>query len=176
MDEINAFFDLSKPLQRVNISSSTTRAWTRPQASRPKSQTSAKSSNYGEKYLKREQNELLRRFNDAPSSSSVSQLEDLSDDSSDSEEEDTDPIYEKYAFDFNNRRDDLPIFAQKDEILETLSTNLVMVLQGSTGCGKTTQVRWNGMWVFGSCIIYGLIVSVGSSVHFGRRLCETEAM
>ena len=37
-------------------------------------------------------------------------------------------------------RSRLPIAAYKEEVLKTVRTNQVTVLQGDTGCGKTTQV------------------------------------
>lgn len=34
----------------------------------------------------------------------------------------------------------LPIFNKKNEILEIVENNSVVIIQGGTGCGKTTQV------------------------------------
>ena len=34
----------------------------------------------------------------------------------------------------------LPVYQQKDRILETLATNQVVVVQSPTGSGKTTQL------------------------------------
>ena len=47
-------------------------------------------------------------------------------------------IYQKYNF--NYRPPELPIVASRQKICKTIRTNSVVVLQGSTGCGKTTQV------------------------------------
>lgn len=37
----------------------------------------------------------------------------------------------------------LPVFAKKSEILEVIKKNSIVIIQGSTGCGKTTQVSGN---------------------------------
>jgi ATP-dependent RNA helicase TDRD9 len=50
-------------------------------------------------------------------------------------------IHEIYrSFEFNRPYAKLPILASKDEILMAISENPVIILQGDTGCGKTTQV------------------------------------
>lgn len=36
-------------------------------------------------------------------------------------------------------RSELPVFAKKQEILDVIRTNSIVIIQGSTGCGKTTQ-------------------------------------
>lgn len=38
-------------------------------------------------------------------------------------------------------RSDLPVYIKKCEILNLINKNPVVIIQGSTGCGKTTQVR-----------------------------------
>ncbi|XP_054743401.1 probable ATP-dependent RNA helicase spindle-E [Anastrepha obliqua] len=77
----------------------------------------------------------------ATSSTCMDELEDLS------EEEDAKPkilrvddgVYSKYNF--NLKRDEsLPIHDNKDQILNAIRKNPVVVLEGDTGCGKTTQV------------------------------------
>ncbi|KAF7391859.1 hypothetical protein HZH68_011402 [Vespula germanica] len=40
----------------------------------------------------------------------------------------------------NNMNDDLPIFRYREEILQKLEKNNVLLIRGNTGCGKTTQV------------------------------------
>ena len=49
-------------------------------------------------------------------------------------------VFERYGFDKPNVRE-LPIFKHKDQILETIEKHVVSIIQGSTGSGKTTQVR-----------------------------------
>ncbi|XP_050532289.1 ATP-dependent RNA helicase A protein [Daktulosphaira vitifoliae] len=39
-----------------------------------------------------------------------------------------------------DERSQLPVYALKDEILSTIRNNSIVIIQGSTGCGKTTQV------------------------------------
>lgn len=52
-----------------------------------------------------------------------------------------DPVYEKYKFNnFIHSESPLPIFASQEEILEKIAANPVVVIQGDTGCGKSTQV------------------------------------
>lgn len=40
-------------------------------------------------------------------------------------------------------RSKLPVFSKKTEILEVIKNNSIVIIQGSTGCGKTTQVSYN---------------------------------
>ncbi|EDW66733.1 probable ATP-dependent RNA helicase spindle-E [Drosophila virilis] len=47
--------------------------------------------------------------------------------------------YEKYRFDLN-RNKNLPIYAQREQIMKAIRENPVVILKGETGCGKTTQV------------------------------------
>lgn len=52
-----------------------------------------------------------------------------------------DPVYAKYKFNnFIHSESPLPIFASQVEILEKIAANPVVVIQGDTGCGKSTQV------------------------------------
>lgn len=38
-------------------------------------------------------------------------------------------------------RNKLPVAAMKNQIMETINENSVVIIRGNTGCGKTTQVR-----------------------------------
>ncbi|XP_037027912.1 probable ATP-dependent RNA helicase spindle-E [Bradysia coprophila] len=49
-----------------------------------------------------------------------------------------DDVYNRY--DFTRTLPDLPIIEMKDLILETIKANPVVILEGATGCGKSTQV------------------------------------
>lgn len=50
-----------------------------------------------------------------------------------------DGVYDRFKF--NLERDaSLPIHDARDEILDTIRKNPVVILEGDTGCGKTTQV------------------------------------
>ncbi len=48
-------------------------------------------------------------------------------------------IYDDYSFS-ENYNPDLPIAAYKERVVQTIEANSVTVIQGSTGCGKSTQV------------------------------------
>lgn len=41
-----------------------------------------------------------------------------------------------------NERSKLPIFSMKEQILEAIDQNSVILIRGNTGCGKTTQVKY----------------------------------
>ncbi|XP_054758320.2 ATP-dependent RNA helicase TDRD9-like isoform X1 [Lytechinus pictus] len=47
--------------------------------------------------------------------------------------------YDNYNFD-HTYNEELPITKHKDQVLNTIESNQVTIIQGSTGCGKTTQV------------------------------------
>ena len=48
-------------------------------------------------------------------------------------------VYENYNFNHNYDKK-LPVYKYHDEIVRTIETNQVTIVQGVTGCGKTTQV------------------------------------
>ncbi|XP_022219578.1 probable ATP-dependent RNA helicase spindle-E [Drosophila obscura] len=48
-------------------------------------------------------------------------------------------FYERYNFNLN-RVKGLPIYAKREEIINAINENPVVILKGETGCGKTTQV------------------------------------
>ncbi|XP_030375012.1 probable ATP-dependent RNA helicase spindle-E [Scaptodrosophila lebanonensis] len=47
--------------------------------------------------------------------------------------------YKKFHFDLK-RDTSLPIYAQREEIMEAIDKNPIVIIKGETGCGKTTQV------------------------------------
>lgn len=49
-------------------------------------------------------------------------------------------IYNRYSFTNDYYNPNLTIYKYKEQILKTIKQNPVIVLQGNTGCGKTTQV------------------------------------
>lgn len=69
----------------------------------------------------------------------LSKLEDMEDSEYDSDETGLDDVYNR--FDFDRVLPDLPIIEMKDHILRTIRDNPIVVLEGATGCGKSTQVR-----------------------------------
>lgn len=40
-------------------------------------------------------------------------------------------------------RNQLPVFTKKNDILDLIRENSIVIIQGSTGCGKTTQVSFH---------------------------------
>ena len=44
------------------------------------------------------------------------------------------------TFDFEHRPKDLPILNNKEEIVSMVQTHSITVIEGATGCGKSTQV------------------------------------
>lgn len=54
-----------------------------------------------------------------------------------------DEVYKKYNFDHRTQAaTQLPVHAFKSEILSKISKFPAVVIEGSTGCGKTTQVNF----------------------------------
>lgn len=50
-----------------------------------------------------------------------------------------DGVYDRYPFDLE-RDKNLPIHDKREEIINSIRSNPVLVIEGETGCGKTTQV------------------------------------
>ena len=48
------------------------------------------------------------------------------------------------------KRKDLPVYQHKQQLLDLVKDNQVIIVRGATGCGKTTQVKnyrcWNSCW------------------------------
>lgn len=54
----------------------------------------------------------------------------------------TDEVYKKYSFSHRTQEaTQLPVHAFKSEILSSIAKSPAVVIEGSTGCGKTTQVQ-----------------------------------
>jgi pre-mRNA-splicing factor ATP-dependent RNA helicase DHX15/PRP43 len=51
----------------------------------------------------------------------------------------TNQKYSQKYYDILVKRKELPVFEQRDDFLNNLRNNQVIVLQGETGSGKTTQ-------------------------------------
>lgn len=49
-------------------------------------------------------------------------------------------ICDKYHSEYRRHSNPLPIASSRDKIISTIKANTVVVLEGSTGSGKTTQV------------------------------------
>lgn len=53
--------------------------------------------------------------------------------------ENTAQIYRTYNFAYRPKTN-LPIISVKDKIVSMIASNSVVIIRGSTGCGKTTQI------------------------------------
>ncbi|KYM77236.1 putative ATP-dependent RNA helicase spindle-E, partial [Atta colombica] len=54
--------------------------------------------------------------------------------------EDLAKVYQECSFTYNPKSNDLSILSMKDKIISIIETNSVVIIQGPTGCGKTTQI------------------------------------
>ncbi|KAG5328427.1 SPNE helicase, partial [Acromyrmex charruanus] len=54
--------------------------------------------------------------------------------------EDLAKVYRECSFTYNPKSNDLSILSMKDKIISIIETNSVVIIQGPTGCGKTTQI------------------------------------
>ncbi|KYN35997.1 putative ATP-dependent RNA helicase spindle-E [Trachymyrmex septentrionalis] len=55
-------------------------------------------------------------------------------------EEDLAKVYRECSFTYNPKSNDLSILSMRDKIISIIETNSVIIIQGPTGCGKTTQI------------------------------------
>lgn len=57
------------------------------------------------------------------------------------DEHDENDIYKKYSFDRRSKEaTQLPVYGMKEKILKVIEESASVVIEGSTGCGKSTQV------------------------------------
>ncbi|XP_075146643.1 tudor domain containing 9 protein spindle E [Haematobia irritans] len=160
MDEINDFFDFSKDFEKKTVPLGCVSGSVNATAGAPKESSNMMRREYmGTSYARNLiEMERLRmdeldlydeasksRYDEARSTVASSCMDDLEHLSSEDDDENPrakrldDGIYDRYTFDMN-RNESLPIFDKRDEIVEMIRTNPVVVLEGDTGCGKTTQV------------------------------------
>lgn len=98
---------------------------------------------YAEEYRKKDDEEYLKLtnniiFNKFDKSDNLSEITSNTT-GSDRFHVDTAHIYRTYNF-AHRPKTDLPILSMKDKIVSTIASNSVVIIRGSTGCGKTTQV------------------------------------
>lgn len=63
------------------------------------------------------------------------------------DEHDENDIYKKYKFDRRSKEAaQLPVYAMKEKILKVIEESASVVIEGSTGCGKSTQV-FDGIYI-----------------------------
>lgn len=153
--DINDLFDFSKPFVRKDVSGGTVAGRTREMTTTTKVEPSRilpSTTDYSNKYVK-DLHEHLRvvsmefdtksknktkRFHGR--AKSFLQRFNIGSRQSDEDENPKESIYDKYDFEYHSPSNPLPIASSRDKILATIKENTVVVLQGSTGCGKTTQV------------------------------------
>lgn len=154
MDDIDDFFDFSKPFNRVVISGGYCNATVVEDKTifnkMPEREKMGKE--YAGKFIKDEESQLINAFLSeaaGPSTSRTSNLEDVDDETSmaDEDEEHTKalkakemmaPLFQRYNFILKHNK--LTIRQSKEAIMEHIRGNAAFVLKGQTGCGKTTQV------------------------------------
>lgn len=54
--------------------------------------------------------------------------------------EDLAKVYRECSFNYTPQSNNLTVLSMKDKILSIIETNSVVIIQGPTGCGKTTQI------------------------------------
>ncbi|KAM7362904.1 tudor domain containing 9 protein spindle E [Cochliomyia hominivorax] len=165
MDDINDFFDFSKNFERKIvprgcISGTVAATVVSTEDSRLLMKRDYVGTEYSESIAEAERLKLeqldLGDDNDKSrygascsvvASSCMDELESLTDSDDDDDDDGgtsrknrvNDGIYERYLFDL--RRDEsLPIHDKREDIVNAIRANPVVVLEGDTGCGKTTQV------------------------------------
>ncbi|XP_055923260.1 probable ATP-dependent RNA helicase spindle-E [Eupeodes corollae] len=158
MDEINDFFDFSKKFERVTVptgclTGQTTTYYPQTSIDPRIVKREEKGNEYALEYSIAEKKRMMEEENVAagpPSTyaessmlSEMETLDDIDDDEDGIEDKKPgptdDPVYDKYHFNMQ-WNDGLPIHDSHKEIIETIRQRRVVVLEGDTGCGKTTQV------------------------------------
>uniref|UniRef100_A0A1A9UDK7 Probable ATP-dependent RNA helicase spindle-E n=1 Tax=Glossina austeni TaxID=7395 RepID=A0A1A9UDK7_GLOAU len=144
MDEIEDFFNISKDFvpriisverPRDDVASTSKTALQLFKRHAPEEDCKTSKKLRGHDGCK-ETSEKLHRSNEDPEAANFS-IDDLT--------EETEPIkadggiYARYVFDLN-RDSSLPIYDAKEKIIDAIRKNPVVILEGDTGCGKTTQV------------------------------------
>uniref|UniRef100_A0A182QQ54 Probable ATP-dependent RNA helicase spindle-E n=1 Tax=Anopheles farauti TaxID=69004 RepID=A0A182QQ54_9DIPT len=151
-DDVADFFDFSKPFNRRVISAGqcngTVITGNLNVLNVPMREH--KGTEYAEKYNKAEETRLMKGWIEEALNKSSASYADDDDGMSSLIEEDSDhlqrvrakelmePLFSRYNFTVNPNR--LTIHASKQNIVKAIRDNPVVVLQGMTGCGKTTQV------------------------------------
>ncbi|XP_076234970.1 tudor domain containing 9 protein spindle E [Calliopsis andreniformis] len=100
-------------------------------------------TDYVAEYVQQEENELLQfqsvNFHNTNGQTDFETVSQGTAAIQDVANEDTLKIYKTYDFAYQPKAN-LTITSKKDEIVSMIETNSVVVIQGPTGCGKTTQV------------------------------------
>lgn len=132
MEEIvNVLFQRNKPFTPIRISGGTTngRVKSQPQISVEKRLEVHERELYEDdiEYMRRELQENIRLADAEQDLTSGGQ---------------TDEVYKKYRFDERTQNaTQLPVYASQGKILSKISEYSSVIIEGSTGCGKSTQVN-----------------------------------
>ncbi|XP_058117846.1 probable ATP-dependent RNA helicase spindle-E [Anopheles ziemanni] len=151
-DDVMEFFDFSRPFERKVISGgycngtvATAELNTQQLPKRVHEGTE-----YSASYAKKEEERLIKAFSedvyDKAETSRLDEVDDMSSVAADDAEhlrqirgkQLMEPLFSKYNFIVDSKQ--LLINESKSKILEEIRTNPVVILEGRTGCGKTTQV------------------------------------
>uniref|UniRef100_A0A182P258 Probable ATP-dependent RNA helicase spindle-E n=1 Tax=Anopheles epiroticus TaxID=199890 RepID=A0A182P258_9DIPT len=151
-DDVEDFFNFAKPFKRAVISGGYINGAVKPTKlnslmlpDRP-----TQGTEYAEKFCKEEEARLMEGWvGETLNKSTASRLEDVDDMSSMAEDDSQhlqrvrarelmEPLFSKYNF--TVAPNGLSIQQSKQDIVKAINEHPVVVLQGMTGCGKTTQV------------------------------------
>ncbi|KAF8774277.1 ATP-dependent RNA helicase TDRD9 like protein [Argiope bruennichi] len=194
LDHINAFFSLDVPLQQLNIVPTATggaginniEQFPPPRQSTPSWRKGG--TEYVKQILDRDREAERRRSQQnlmINSTLSVNTLDDVESTIiggggpalDDLQEETTQQIYSTY-FNVPNRTydPDLTITSYREEILQQLNIHPVVIIQGPTGCGKTTQVPQYILDYHQSKGVYCNIIVTQprkiAAISIARRVCQ----
>ncbi|XP_078043923.1 putative ATP-dependent RNA helicase spindle-E [Augochlora pura] len=104
--------------------------------------SSKSGTNYANEYIEKEEKELLESAS-YHNTNGQSKFDDVSVGTEATQnlynDEDSLNVYKTFAFTYNPKKN-LSILFKRDQIISMIETNSVVVIQGPTGCGKTTQV------------------------------------
>uniref|UniRef100_A0A182RT96 Probable ATP-dependent RNA helicase spindle-E n=1 Tax=Anopheles funestus TaxID=62324 RepID=A0A182RT96_ANOFN len=151
-DQLIHFFDLSKPFHRNVISGTANNKGRQGIKLNIQSipERPVQGTDYAKEIVKQEESRIMadwaRDTLPKPSASRMDEVDDLSSMAEEDSEhlnlvrakELMEPIFRRYNLTVSSNR--LTIHQSKEQILKAIRENPVVVLQGATGCGKTTQV------------------------------------
>uniref|UniRef100_A0AAG5CUI8 Probable ATP-dependent RNA helicase spindle-E n=1 Tax=Anopheles atroparvus TaxID=41427 RepID=A0AAG5CUI8_ANOAO len=151
-DDVMDFFDFSKPFVRKVVSAGYCNGAVRPREldTQRIPERVQLGTEYSASFVKAEETRLINAFSADPiEKAETSRLDDVDDMSSMADEDKEhvrnirgkelmEPLFTRYNFTVDSTR--LSIHSSKAKILEAIRTNPVVILEGMTGCGKTTQV------------------------------------
>ncbi|EFN75974.1 probable ATP-dependent RNA helicase spindle-E [Harpegnathos saltator] len=139
VDDILNMFNSNKPLKITMSCPDRRRVKNEPSMFNQRKQKKTLGTNYAKEYKEKDDEEYLQLTKDI-----VFNKRDCIDNMSDITSKDSNAggwtnVYGTYNFAYRPKTD-LPIHAIKDKIISMITNNSVVIIRGSTGCGKTTQV------------------------------------